>query len=133
MKITIISKVFCAFALCASLTSFTSVNDKKSGCVSTVHETTMKASVHHFGTVGFKVKVSVDKGADQNLRIFLKDRGGKIYYSELFAKKEERYRRIFDLAEMNDGIYYFELYYNGQKIVKKIELETTRDRALSVL
>ena len=132
MKITIISKLFCALALCVSLMSFSGTNDKETNKKNSEKAATFRASVLQLGENGFKVKLAVDKGTDQNLRILLKDKGGKIYYSEMFSKKEDKYRRIFDLADMTDGTYVFELYYNNQKITKEVELETTTERVISL-
>ncbi len=130
MKISIISKVFCAFALCVSLMSFSEAGQKETRDDSSVKAPQFRASVIQSGTKGYKVKLAVDKGTDENLRIYLKDKGGKIYYSELFSKKEDKYRRIFNLSDMGDGTYYFELYYNNQKLTKEVQLETTTERAI---
>jgi hypothetical protein len=132
MKITIISKLFCAFALCVSLMSFAPSGEKDSQKENSGKAATFRAAVFQINGEKNKVKLAVDKGTDQNLRIFIKDRGGKIFYSELFSKKEDKYRRIFDLADMGDGSYVFELYYNNQKITKEVQLETTTSRVLSV-
>lgn len=131
MKITTISKLFCALALCVSLMSFRNSDQTEGKDDTSVKAATMQASIFQTGSKGYKVKLAVDKGTDQNLRIYLKDRSGKIYYRELFSKKEDKYRRIFDLADMTDGTYYFELYYNDQKLTKEIQLETKTSREIS--
>ena len=132
MKITIISKLFCSIALCASLMSFNNPNDNETKKKNPEKAAAFKASVLQTGEKGFKVKLAVDKGTDQSLRIFLKDKGGRVYYSEMFSKREDKYRRIFDLADMTDGTYVFELHYNNQKITKEVELETTTERVISL-
>ena len=131
MKITTISKLFCAVALCVSLMSFRDFGQNEGNEDSSVKAGSMQASIFQTGSKGYKVKLAIDKGTDQSLRIFLKDKGGKVYYRELFSKKEDKYRRIFDLADMSDGTYYFELFYNNQKLTKEIHLETKTARAIS--
>ena len=132
MKITSISKLFCAVALCVSLTSFRGVSQEEGKESNDVKSSAMSASVIQSGKNGNKVKLAVDKGTDQSMSIFLKDRSGKIYDRELFSKNEDKYRRIFNLTDMRDGSYYFELYYKDQKLTKEVQLETTVTRAISL-
>ena len=133
MKITTISKLFCAVALSVSLMSFTGKNDKEAKKQTSESSATFAASVLQTGEKGYKVKLAVDRGTKDGLRVILKDKGGKVYYSEFFSKKDEKYRRIFDLTDMTDGTYFFELYYNKRKLTKEVQLETTSERVISLL
>jgi hypothetical protein len=127
MKITSISKLFCAIALCFSLTAFADKKDnKKEKSVKSFN-----AAVFQIGNSN-KVKLAVDTQDDKNLRIMLKDKAGRIYYSELYNRKDDKYRRVFNFDEMTDGTYYFELSYNNQKLVKELNLETSTERNISL-
>jgi hypothetical protein len=132
MKITNISNLFCALALGVSLMSFTGKSDKESKKQNSESSSTFAASVIHLGNNGYKVKLAVDRGTKDGLRVLLKDKSGKTYYSEFFSKKDEKYRRIFDLSEMTDGTYFFEMHYNKQKLVKQVQLETSTERVISL-
>jgi len=131
MKITIISKMFFAFALMLSLTSFAS--EKKDGKENTASKKSVNfdASLFQLANTS-KLKLSVDKGAGSNLRILLKDKGGRVLYSEMYGKDQEQYRRVFNLNDMNDGTYFFELFYKGEKVVKEISIQTNSERKIAL-
>ena len=130
MKIATISKLLFAFIFTASLSSYKSdkkeAEDKKE-----TKATSLNASLfQHINSS--KVKLALDKGTDSPARILLRDVAGRTYYKELSGKNQSQYRRTFDLAEMNDGTYYFELFYKNQKIVKEIQLQTNPERQISI-
>jgi hypothetical protein len=125
MKITIISKLFCAFAVCVSLMSLSGAG-KKEGHKNNVPFAASLVSVGH----SFKVKLSVDRGTDEKLKIILRDKVGTAYYAEMYSSKDEAYRRVFDLTGMSDGAYYFDLYYKNQKLTKEVEIQTNTARTI---
>jgi hypothetical protein len=131
MKISNISNLFCALALTLSLTSFTT--DKKKN-----REEKAAASVVAFDAALYKinetnkVKLAVDKGVDKSLRIILKDQTGKVLYSEFFNENDAKYRRVFDLDEMSDGTYIFELFHNKKKLVKEVAINSTNEKLISL-
>lgn len=134
MKITIISKVL-AFALVLSLASFTPDKKTDSGNTAspnrvTPNRVTLNAALFKLARTS-KVKLAINKGTADRLRIHLKDKGGRILYTEMYSKSEEQYRRIFDMEGMQDGTYYFEMYYGDQKLVKEVEIQTNRERNIS--
>jgi hypothetical protein len=136
MKITSISKLFCAVAICFSLTSLTSFagekeirSDKKAKKEKAVNPA-FDAAVFQVGKSN-RVKLAVDRGDDRNLRVLLKDKTGRVYYSELFTENGEKYRRVFNFDDMTDGTYYFELFYNNRKLIKEINLQTNTERLIS--
>ncbi|TDE16696.1 hypothetical protein [Dyadobacter psychrotolerans] len=130
MKITIISKLLFAFIFTLSLSSYAAdkkgAKDKKE-----TKSASLNASLFQIINSN-KVKLAIDKGADSPVRILLRDVTGHTYYSEMSGKDQAQYRKTFDLAEMTDGTYYFELFYKNQKITKEIQLQTNQARRISV-
>ncbi|MCE6990407.1 hypothetical protein [Dyadobacter sp. CY323] len=129
MKISNVSNLFCALALTLSLASFTT--DKKKSTDEKANAVTFDAALYKVSQTN-KVKLSVDKPVDDKLRVILKDKAGKVYYNEVFSEKDSKYRRVFDLEEMNDGTYYFELYDKKNKLVKEVEIRSTSEKLISL-
>ena len=131
MKISKVSSLFCALALTFSLVSFTT--DKKE-----VTEDKDAAKVVKFDAALYKitqtnkVRLSVNKPAGENLRVSLRDRAGKVYYSELYNVSDSKYRRVFDLEGMGDGTYYFEMTNKKNKLVKEVEIHSTSEKLISL-
>ena len=131
MKITIVSKMLFAFAMMLSLASFTS--EKKDGKEKTTEAERVQFNASLFQLVNTnKIKLAVDKSAGSPLRVLLKDKGGRVLYSEMYGKNEKQYRRIFNLNDMTDGTYVFELFYKDQKVTKAIDIETNTERTISL-
>ncbi|WP_439558273.1 hypothetical protein, partial [Dyadobacter sp.] len=104
MKISNISNLFCALALTLSLASFTTdkkknLEDKEAKAVA------FDASLYKISDSN-KVRLSVNKGTDDKVKVIVKDKAGNVYYSEVFNDKGSKYRRVFNLDEMGDGTYY---------------------------
>lgn len=131
MKITIISKLALAFVLTFSLVSFTADKKESMKKVEAARRDGFDASLFQL-TNTHKVKLAVDKGNDSYLRVILRDDSGRTYYNELYGKGKNDYRRTFDLAEMNDGTYHFELFYKDHKLTKTVQLDTSKDRVISL-
>ncbi|KAA6441664.1 hypothetical protein FEM33_01370 [Dyadobacter flavalbus] len=130
MKISLISNFLCAAAYTLSLASFTT-DKKNSEEKETAGRKTIQASLYKLAE-GNKVKLSVDKSSDDKLKIILKDKNGHLYYSEVYNDKDSQYRRVFNLNDMNEGKYTFELFYNKQKVVKTIEIQSKNDKYISL-
>lgn len=130
MKISLISNFLCAAAYTLSLASFTT-DKKNSEEKEKASRTTIQASLYKLAESN-KVKLSVDKSSDDKLKIILKDNSGRLYYSEVYNNKDSKYRRVFDLNDMNDGKYTFELFYNKQKVVKTVEIQSKNDKYISL-
>ncbi|QRR03618.1 DUF3244 domain-containing protein [Dyadobacter sandarakinus] len=129
MKTSIISNLLCAAALSLSLNALAA--DKKKNNEADAVTYKLDAAIYKVANTS-KVKLSVDKNPDTKLRILLKDRTGKVYYSEMFSQKADKYRRVFDLEDMKDGKYYFELYNKQQKLVKEVKIESNMERLISL-
>ena len=131
MKISLISNFLCAAAYTLSLASFTTDKKKSHEESETAGRTTIQASLYKLADSN-KVKLSVDKSDDDKLKITLKDKSGQLYYSEVYNEKDSKYRRVFDLNDMNDGKYTFELFYNKQKVTKTVEIQSKNDKYISL-
>jgi len=81
----------------------------------------------------FKVKLTVDSAMQSPLRITLKGKNRKIYYSEVYRSKDQRYIRIFNMNEMDPGIYYFELSYKKQRVTKEVEIQRRYEKLITLL
>lgn len=130
MKISITSILASAFALTLSFTSF-AADKKKNKEEKETASVTFDAALYKVGDTN-KVRLSVDKNPNERLRVVLKDKAGKIYYSEVFNERETKYRRVFNLDEMTDGTYYFELSHKKDKKVKEVNIESTSSKMISL-
>lgn len=130
MKISITSILTSAFALTLSFTSF-AADKKKNKEEKETAAVTFDAALYKIGDSN-KVRLSVDKNANERLRVVLKDKAGKIYYSEVFNERDTKYRRVFNLDEMGDGTYYFELSHRKDKKVKEVSIESTSSKMISL-
>ena len=130
MKISITSILASAFALTLSFTSF-AADKKKNKEEKETASVTFDAALYKVGDTN-KVRLSVDKNPNERLRVVLKDKAGKIYYSEVFNERETKYRRVFNLDEMTDGTYYFELSHKKDKKVKEVSIESTSSKMISL-
>jgi hypothetical protein len=129
MKIIIISRSVLAFIFVLSLSSFSF--DKKESKKTSAGVASFDAGLFRLRNTN-KVKLSVDRGDESVLRISLKDSAGKVYYNETYHDDEVQYRRVFDMNEMSDGKYYFELLYKDRKLTKEIRLESTKGRTILI-
>lgn len=130
MKISITSILASAFALTLSFTSF-AADKKKNKEEKETASVAFDAALYKVGDTN-KVRLSVDKNPNERLRVVLKDKAGKIYYSEVFNERETKYRRVFNLDEMTDGTYYFELSHKKDKKVKEVNIESTSSKMISL-
>lgn len=131
MKISIVSILTSAFALTLSFTSFAADKKKEKAAKESAEAVNFDAALYKINDSN-KVRLSVDKAENERLRVVLKDKAGKIYYSEVFNQHDSKYRRVFDLDEMGDGIYYFELSQKNSKLVKEVNIESTSSKMISL-
>lgn len=130
MKISSIPTFLCALALTLSISSF--AGDKRNKkAEKDAKPATFDAALYQVKNTN-KVKLAVDKGDDSRLRIILKDKVGKIFHSEVVNDKDLKYRRTFDLDELHDGTYYFELFYQKQKLTKEVQIRSTSEKLISL-
>lgn len=134
MKISNTLILPCLLAMALSLSSFAAEDsDKKEHPQK--EETTKKAFDAYLFKVpnSNKVKLVVDKNSDARLRIMLTGKDGKVYYSETNDDKQSKYRRQFDMNDLTEGVYYFELYSKKQTLIKEIKIESASEKLVSLL
>jgi hypothetical protein len=78
-----------------------------------------------------KMNVMIEKTTDENLSVVLKDSKGDILISERVAKKDKSYHAKYDLSELEDGKYTFEFTKGDEKLVKEVNLVTTKPTAIN--
>ncbi|WP_159471945.1 hypothetical protein [Dyadobacter sp. 3J3] len=131
MKISAISKFVLSLTLAFSLVSFSYAKENKADKT----DKKVKASVASFDASMYKlvntnkVKLAIDKMPEASVNVILRDGKGNIVYQEVLKKNDDRpYRRVFDVEGMEDGTYQFELYNKDNKIIKKLEIETSSNK-----
>lgn len=73
-----------------------------------------------------KMNIMIEKTADKDLIVVLKDSKGEILIIERVGKKDKIYHGKYDLSELEDGKYTFEFTKGDEKIVKEVNLVTTK-------
>jgi hypothetical protein len=95
----------------------------------------MKAKTFEVGMFqsinSLKMNVMIEKTDDKDLIVVLKDSKGDILIRERVAKKDKSYHAKYDLSELEDGKYTFEFTKGDEKIVKEVNLVTTKPTAIN--
>lgn len=95
----------------------------------------MKAKTFEVGMFqsvnSLKMNIMIEKTADKDLIVVLKDSKGDILIRERVGKKDISYHGKYDLSELEDGKYTFEFTKGDEKIVKEINLVTTKPTTIS--
>lgn len=64
--------------------------------------------------------------------ITIKNENGDVMHTE-YASKSEDFSKIFDLSDLTDGNYYFEIANGSEKLVKSFKISTEVKRTVSEL
>jgi hypothetical protein len=72
------------------------------------------------------INVMIEKVEDQQLFVILKDEKGKVLATEKIAKYKSNYHGRFDMTNLEDGKYTFEFTKGDEKIIKEIEVKSTK-------
>jgi len=95
----------------------------------------MKAKTFEVGMFqsvnSLKINVMIEKTADKYLIVVLRNNKGDILIRERVAKKDKNYHGKYDLSELEDGKYTFEFTKGDEKIVKEVNLVTTKPTTIS--
>lgn len=78
-----------------------------------------------------KMNVMVEKSTDKDLTVVLKDSRGEILVKDHVGKNEKNYHAKYDMSNLEDGKYTFEFSKGTEKIVKEINLTTTKPTSIS--
>ncbi len=73
-----------------------------------------------------KMNVMIEKLAGKNLTVHLKNEDGDVIHTEYIGKKQTAYHGKFDLKELEDGKYSFEISDGSTKIVKNVQVGTSK-------
>lgn len=136
MKISVASILLCAIALTSPFTSLAiekKENSKETGHVRVATFNTSLYKIAHSN----KVRLLVDANESDHIRVFLKDKSGKIFYSQTVSRRDMGDKRvfslIFDLDEMRAGTYFFQVRdENDNSLVKEVSIENINTRVISV-
>lgn len=77
-----------------------------------------------------KFKVHFQNHSGKKVTVTLRDASNQVIYSEVVASTN--YVRKFDLEELNDGSYHFEISNGNQNIIKEVALQTVNARNVKV-
>jgi hypothetical protein len=80
---------------------------------------------------GMKFKLVV-ANISSKATITIKNENGEVMYTE-YASKSEDFSKIFDLSDLADGNYYFEIANGSEKLVKSFKISTEVKRTVSEL
>ena len=75
-----------------------------------------------------KMSVLIHKKIDKDLTVILKDNKGEILINEHVRRKVSKYHAKYDLSELEDGKYTIEFTKGNEKLVKEINLVTTKPK-----
>jgi hypothetical protein len=78
-----------------------------------------------------KMNVMIEKTTDKDLIVVLKDSKGEILIRERVGKNDKSYHAKYDLSELEDGKYTFEFTKGDEKLVKEVNLVTTKPTAIN--
>lgn len=78
-----------------------------------------------------KMNVLIEKMTNKSLYISLKNEKGDVLHKETIGKKSATYHGKFDLSELEDGAYSFEITDGENKIVKNVNIGTKNPEPVS--
>lgn len=86
------------------------------------------AATYEVGTYssndGTKLNVAVDKQAGSRVDIRLKDATGKVLFMELLGKKEEKYRAVLNISDLENGSYQLVISNGVSTVVRTVTVLT---------
>jgi uncharacterized protein YegP (UPF0339 family) len=126
-----LAKTFAIAALTA-MSFISNATDKNSASAGVAPTKSKTFEVGMFQSINsMKMNVLIEKSTDSDLVVVLKDSNGDILIRERVSKKDKSYHAKYDLSELEDGKYTFEFTKGDEKIVKEVNLVTTKPTAIS--
>ena len=114
----------------AALTAMTFISNATDYSVAPTKATTFEVGM--FQSVNsMKMNVLIEKTTDKDLTVVLKDSNGEILIKERVAKNDKSYHAKYDLSALEDGKYTFEFTKGDEKLVKEVNLVTTKPTAIN--
>ncbi len=116
--------------VCSQFSSFAQSTNTASKPVESLGETTtLQAAVYQIpGTT--KVKIHFLNPSSKDVHLTLKTADNQVVYTEFAGEK--KYIRKFDMKDLQDGMYYFQLSNGTQTITKEIALQTVSARNVAI-
>ncbi len=71
-----------------------------------------------------KMNLLLEKVIGKKVIIYLKDEKGNLLHTETVAKATPSYRGQFDMSELTDGTYTFEITDGNETLVKQVKLQS---------
>jgi hypothetical protein len=115
-----------AIAALSAMSFISNATEKNAPTKATTFEVGMYQS-----TNSMKMNVLIEKSTDSDLVVVLKDSNGDILIRERVGKKDKSYHAKYDLSELEDGKYTFEFTKGDEKIVKEVNLVTTKPTTIN--
>jgi hypothetical protein len=121
-----------AIAVLTAMTFISNATDKNAGPAggAPTKATTFEVGMFQ-STNTLKMNVMIEKTTDKDLIVVLKDNKGEILIRERVAKKDKSYHAKYDLSELEDGKYTFEFTKGDEKLVKEVNLVTTKPTTIN--
>ena len=121
-----------AIAALSAMTFFSNATDNSTAPVGAASTKAKTFEVGMFQSINsMKMNVLIEKSTDKDLTVVLKDSKGEILITERVDKKDKSYHGKYDLSELEDGKYTFEFTKGDEKIVKEVNLVTTKPTVIN--
>ena len=114
----------------AALTAMTFISNATEENVAPTKAKTFEVGMFQSANT-LKMNVMIEKSTDKDLTVVLKDSKGEILITERVAKKDKSYHAKYDLSELEDGKYTFEFTKGDEKLVKEVNLVTTKPTTIN--
>lgn len=79
-----------------------------------------------------RVYMAIDKAEKNPVKIVLKDKKGKVYFEDYISKNIQNYRFKFDMSQLADGLYTFDVVSKGESTSRSVEIYSSRDRVIAM-
>ena len=114
----------------AALTAMTFISNATDKNLEPTKATTFEVGMYQT-TNTMKMNVMIEKTTDKDLIVILKDDKGEILIREHVGKNDKSYHAKYDLSELEDGKYTFEFTKGNEKLVKEVNLITTKPTTIN--
>ena len=121
-----------AIAALTAMTFISNATDKSAAPAGVAPTKATTFEVGMFQSVNsMKMNVMIEKTTDKDLTVVLKDSKGETLIREHVAKKDKSYHAKYDLSQLEDGKYTFEFTKGDEKLVKEVNLVTTKPTSIN--
>jgi hypothetical protein len=114
----------------AAITTFANTAPRFNG-IKIVEITNEASDLQVKALQGLKFKLTLDN-LDKKTYVAIKNAAGEVMYSE-FTYKTENFSKVYDLTNLADGEYYFEVITGKEKLTKSFQIATSVNRTATAL